>query len=74
MDCGNFRQLVLHVGEHIDANDWSEKYYFTNSNSGNPCKWHFCWNKHAFNTQARLVEHVRVHTLEKPFIVILSSY
>ena len=25
VDCGNFRQLVLHVGEHIDANDWSEK-------------------------------------------------
>ena len=27
-DCGNFRELVLHVGGHIDANDWTDEYLF----------------------------------------------
>jgi hypothetical protein len=68
--CGNLRQLVIHVNEHVSPTDSSR--LINVRFSGMACAWENCWNKHFFTDPARLLEHMRVHTLEKPFIVKLK--
>jgi len=60
-------------------------YFFVNSllliirkgnKSGLSCQWEDCWghNSLSFTTPKRLIEHMRAHTYEKPFIVIKTFF
>lgn len=63
-DCGSHQMLVLHVNKHIQDLSWD---------MGQKCQWSCCWNGHLFEEQSRLVEHIRAHTLEKPFMVFVFN-
>ncbi|KAL6605700.1 hypothetical protein U3516DRAFT_814798 [Neocallimastix sp. 'constans'] len=60
-------ELVKHVNE-IHCND-SRKERKGNK-TGLSCQWEDCWghNSLSFTTPKRLIEHMRAHTYEKPFI------
>lgn len=64
------RDLVLHANDHIASLNWAAK---TNIDSLLTCRWRDCWNPHPFSYQMRMVEHMRAHTLEKPYMVRLPS-
>jgi hypothetical protein len=56
----SFQEFVIHCNQHVLAMDWQES---------NTCKWTKCWNSHTFQQSDRLIEHIRAHTLEKPWMV-----
>jgi hypothetical protein len=68
---GTQRDLVLHSNDHIASLNWAAK---TNRESLLICRWRDCWNPHPFSYQMRMVEHMRAHTLEKPYMVRLLSF
>ncbi len=72
----NLRDLCLHVNNsHIAALPWNARYLLINliTRSNRDvflvCKWADCWNPHPFAYQMRMVDHVRAHTLEKPYVI-----
>ncbi len=61
-------ELVNHVNNiHVRLNwrDPSEKQH--------RCKWRFCSNSQPFAYPQRMIEHMRVHTFEKPFMCPIKS-
>jgi hypothetical protein len=58
----SLKLLVIHVNAHVAAIDWDDK------SVEQRCRWQGCWNTHSFQYKIRMVEHLRAHTLEKPFI------
>jgi uncharacterized Zn-finger protein len=57
------KDLVIHVNTHITTNFQPSQ-----------CQWSNCWNVHNFEQEQKLIgkpkltEHVRMHTLEKPYV------
>ncbi|KAJ3310776.1 hypothetical protein HDV04_004658 [Boothiomyces sp. JEL0838] len=56
----DLKQLVIHVNSHVDSLSWKD-------GGDNKCRWKKCWNTHSFQNKLRMIEHMRAHTLEKPF-------
>ncbi|KAI8897592.1 hypothetical protein BC833DRAFT_593262 [Globomyces pollinis-pini] len=57
----SLRDLVIHVNNHI------MQYWLEKNEVDHKCRWRKCWNSHAFISQSRMLEHIRAHTLEKPY-------
>jgi hypothetical protein len=59
----SYQDFVIHCNQHVLEMDWQDSH---------TCKWTKCWNTHAFQQSDRLIEHIRAHTLEKPWMVSRS--
>ncbi|TPX60880.1 hypothetical protein SpCBS45565_g07400 [Spizellomyces sp. 'palustris'] len=64
--------FVHHVGGHVNTLPWSEKARVPDKAAIFGCKWEGCGNQKHFEYRQRLIEHLRTHTDERPFLV--SSY
>ncbi|KAJ1336813.1 hypothetical protein BSLG_006916 [Batrachochytrium salamandrivorans] len=69
--CRSQKDLVVHANAHLASLPWASK---TNRDSVFRCRWDCCWNTQAFQYQQRMIEHMRAHTLEKPFMVCELAY
>lgn len=65
----NSRDLILHLNGHADNLEWKVK----NASYSYTCRWEKCWNNTSFSNPAKMIEHLRAHTLEKPFICPVKS-
>ncbi|KAH6587596.1 hypothetical protein BASA50_011201 [Batrachochytrium salamandrivorans] len=68
--CRSQKDLVVHANAHLASLPWASK---TNRDSVFRCRWDCCWNTQAFQYQQRMIEHMRAHTLEKPFMCPVKS-
>ncbi|KNC96348.1 uncharacterized protein SPPG_08249 [Spizellomyces punctatus DAOM BR117] len=60
--------FVHHVGGHVNTLPWSEKASVTDKAAIFGCKWEGCGNQKHFEYRQRLIEHLRTHTDERPFL------
>ncbi|TPX42137.1 hypothetical protein SeMB42_g02435 [Synchytrium endobioticum] len=58
-------ELVKHlINEHVNTLNWGNKHDRTHC----VCRWEECTNKRVFTYEGRMLEHLRVHTLERPYL------
>jgi hypothetical protein len=56
----DFKDFVVHCNRQVTDLQFDEP---------KQCQWKNCWNQHSFTSVERLIEHLRAHTLEKPYMV-----